>query len=80
MCIGNPFRQDHHNRVAPDVRAPPLDLAVRVEHHAISLGIAAREPGSARQGFPRVRRSSRALRELLPVVRPSTLDAMWQMT
>jgi hypothetical protein len=54
MRVGDLLRQDHDDRVAADIRAPPGDLAVRVERDAVSGGVAPDEPGFAREDLPRV--------------------------
>jgi hypothetical protein len=51
MRIRHRLGQHDDNRVATDVGAAPADLAVGVEHDAIGLGVAPREPGLARKAL-----------------------------
>src|SRR6266404_5550526 len=52
-------------RVAADVRTAPADLAVGVQHHAVRLHIALREPRLAGKALPRRGRVGLAFGELL---------------
>jgi hypothetical protein len=60
-CLGH----DDNDRIATDVRTAPANLAASVEHDAIGLRAASREPGLARKGLFRRRGIRLALGELL---------------
>src|SRR6202043_1066790 len=60
-CLG----QDDNDRIATDVRTAPADLAVSVEHDAISPSVASREPRLPRKGLIRPRGIPLALGKLL---------------
>ena len=53
--IGDLLGKDDHDRIVPDVRTAPPNLAVGVQDNAIGLRIPAREPGLARKGLLRRR-------------------------
>ena len=63
--IGDLLGKHDHDRIAPDVRTAPSNLAVGVQDNAIRLRIPAREPGLARKGLLRRRGIRLALSELL---------------
>src|SRR5258708_8837527 len=72
-CLG----QHENDRIATDVRTAPADLAVSVEHDAIGLRAASREPGLARKGLFRRRGIRLAFGKLLagdPANEPCVAD------
>jgi hypothetical protein len=51
MSVRDLFREDDDERIAADIRAAPDDLALRIQHHPVGLGVAPGEPGLAGKAF-----------------------------
>src|SRR5215470_11906005 len=64
MRIGHLLGQNDHDRITADVRAAPADLAMRIEHDAVGLGVAPGKPWLARKRLLRRNGIGLALGEL----------------